>query len=265
MKAYFSLFRIRMIQGLQYRAVALGSVFTRFCWGFMEILAFSAIHQSGGGFSMTFSQTAAYIWMQQAFIHLYNVIDGDQEIEASVNNGSIAYELARPMDLYGNWMAQCLANRLSPTLLNCLPVLAIALLTPVPYRLSCPGVRATGLFLVSTMLALGVAGAIATLMHITMFYTTSQRGVKIIGRAVMGFFGGGLIPLPYFPEAFQKAVGLLPFASTQSTPLLIYSGSLTGRDVAFAMGLQVFWLAVLTMFGHYAMGRTLKRVVVQGG
>lgn len=77
MKAYLSLFRIRIINGLQYRAVALGSVFTRFCWGFMEILAFFAIHRSGNSFSMTFSQTVSYLWMQQAFILMYNVIDGD--------------------------------------------------------------------------------------------------------------------------------------------------------------------------------------------
>ena len=266
MKSYLSLFRIRMINGLQYRAVALGSIFTRFCWALMEILAFFAVHQSNGGsFGMTFSQTASYIWMQQTFILMYNVIDGDQEIEASVNDGSIAYELARPMNLYGNWFTQCLANRLSPTAINCLPALLLALLMPAPYRLSFPGIMTTALFLASTMLALGVVGAIAVLMHITMFYTTSQRGVKIIGRAVTSFFAGGLLPLPYFPEAFGRIVRLLPFAATQSTPLLIYSGSLTGADAAFAMGLQVFWLAVLAALGYYAMSRTLNRVVVQGG
>ena len=255
-----------MINGLQYRSVVLGSVFTRFCWALMEILAFYAVHQSGGNssFSMTFSQTASYIWMQQTFIPMYNVIDGDQEIEASINNGSISYELARPMNLYGNWFTQCLANRLSPTMLNC-PALIPALLMPNPYRLGFPGVMATLLFLVSTILALGIVGSIAILMHITMFYTTSQRGVKIIGRAVTSFFAGGLIPLPYFPKTFQKAVNLLPFAATQNTPLLIYCGSLTGADAAFAMGLQVFWLVVLTVLGHYAMHRTLKHVVVQGG
>ncbi len=265
MKSYFSLFRIRMINGLQYRAVALGSVLTRFCWGIMEILAFFAIHQSGGDFSMTFSQTVSYIWMQQAFILMYNVIDGDQEIEASIQDGSVAYELTRPMNLYGNWFTRCLANRLSPTALNCLPVLALALLMPVPYGLKFPKAMTVVLFLASTVLALGEVGAIAMLMHITMFYTTSQRGTKIIGRAVTGFFAGGVIPLPYFPETFQKVVNLLPFAATQSTPLLIYSGTLTGIDAVWAMGLQIFWLIALTALGYYATKRTLKRVVVQGG
>ncbi len=266
MKSYLSLFRIRMIKGLQYRVVAIGSILTRFCWGLMEILAFFAIHQvSGGSFSMTFAQTVSYIWMQQAFTLMYNVIDGDSEIEASINDGSIAYELTRPMNLYGNWFTQCVANRFSPTLLNCLPVLVIAMLMPNPYKLSFPGIATTLLFIFSTLLALGVVGVIAVLMHISMFYTTSQRGVKIIGRAVVSFFAGGLIPLPYFPAAFQKFVELLPFAATQSTPLLIYSGSLTGTDAVIAIGLQVFWLIALAALGHTCMTHTLKRVVVQGG
>lgn len=266
MKSYLSLFRIRMINSLQYRVVALGSICNRFCWGLMEILAFYAVHKSNSGsFSMTFSQTASYIWMQQAFLLMYNVIDGDPEIEASINNGSIAYELARPMNLYGNWFTQCLANRMSPTALNCLPVLLLALLIPNPYRLVFPSVMTVVLFLLSTLLALCVVGTIAVLMHITMFYTTSQRGTKIIGRAVISFFAGGLIPLPYFPEAFRKIVTLLPFAATQSTPLLIYSGSLTGTDAVSAIGLQIFWLIVLAALGYYAMERTLKRVIVQGG
>lgn len=266
MKSYLSLFRIRMINGLQYRAVALGAILTRFCWAFMEILAFLALHRSGGGsFAMTFSQTASYIWIQQAFILMYNVIDGDPEIEASINDGSVAYELVRPMSLYGNWFTQCLANRFAPTAINCLPVLVIALCMPEPYRLRVPGAADTALFLVSTALALAVSGAIAVLMHITMFYTTSQRGVKIIGRAVVGFFAGSLIPLPYFPEGLRRVVQFLPFAATQSTPLLIYSGSLAGRDAVCAMGLQVFWLAVLAGTGYWVMGITLKRVVVQGG
>ena len=139
------------------------------------------------------------------------------------------------------------------------------MLLPAPYRLSLPAAATIFLFFLSTVLALFVSGAIAMLMHITMFYTTSQRGMKIIGRAVTGFFAGGLIPLPYFPEAFQKVVSLLPFAATQSTPLLIYSGALTGRDALAAIGLQIFWIAVLGALGYYAMARTLKRVVVQGG
>ena len=78
-------------------------------------------------------------------------------------------------------------------------------------------------------------------------------------------FAGALIPLPFFPDAVRRVVDLLPFASIQSTPLLIYVGEISGADALYRMGLQAAWLVVLTVFGVLWMKRSLRRVVVQGG
>ena len=39
-RVYGSFFRLRFINGLQYRAAAYAGVATQFAWGFMEILLF---------------------------------------------------------------------------------------------------------------------------------------------------------------------------------------------------------------------------------
>lgn len=266
MKKYFSLFRIRMINGLQYRSVAIGSLLTRYCWALMEILAFYALYKTGNNrFSMAFSQTVSYIWMQNVFYVLYQVNYGDNEIQGAIREGTIAYELVRPMQLYGNWFAQCTANRIAPTVVNCLPLVILAVLMPAPFRISFPGLPQFLLFLLSTVLALLVVASLAMLMHITLFYTTTPRGIKIIVTAVTSFFSGGLIPLTFFPDAFRRVAESLPFAACQSTPLLIYNGTLQGAEALQAMGLQLFWLAALIALGSVWMRGTLKRVVVLGG
>ena len=62
MKVYFSLFYIRVLNGLQYRTVVIGAILTRFVWGMMEILAFNALYRTDGtAFVMTFSETVSYI------------------------------------------------------------------------------------------------------------------------------------------------------------------------------------------------------------
>lgn len=266
MKTYFSMFRIRMINSLQYRAVALGSIFTRFAWGFMEILAFYALYRTGDhSFSMSFSETVSYYWMANAFYVLFQVNYGDGEIQGAIREGTIAYELVRPLSLYGNWFTQVMANRVAPTLLNCLPMVVLAILMPAPFRLGFPGVPQLLLFLLSTVLALFVVAALALLMHITLFYTTTPRGIKVIVSAVTSFLSGGLIPLTIFPPLFREIAQRLPFAACQSTPLLIYSGTLQGAAIAEAMGLQLFWLVALVALGCWWMHGTLKRVVVLGG
>ena len=44
MKAYFSVFKLRLIYGLQYRAAALAGVATQFFWGIMHIMIYEAFY-----------------------------------------------------------------------------------------------------------------------------------------------------------------------------------------------------------------------------
>jgi ABC-2 type transport system permease protein len=233
----------------------------------MEILAYLALYRAGNSaFPMAFSQTVSYIWMQQILMVLFAVVFSDGEICSSIENGSIAYELVRPSSLYGRWFCQSAANRVSYTILNCLPALLVAFIMPEPYRMSLP--PASGqlfLFLLSTVLALCVVVAFAMLMYISMFYILSQRGIKIIVTALTTFLSGGLIPLPFFPAPVLAVVKLLPFAAMQNMPLLIYSGNVTGTDALRGIALQVFWFAALLLIGQLTMRRALKKVIVQGG
>lgn len=267
MKKYLSLFRIRLLNGLQYRAVLLSGMAARFVWAFMEILAYEALYRSGhADFSMSFSQMVSYIWVQQALYAFFLVVFSDGEIYSTISSGSIAYELVHPIDLYGRWFAQAAANRISGTVMNCLPVLLIALMMPEPYRMSLPLTPVQFfLFLFSVILGLFVTVAFAMLMYISLFYLLSQRGIKIIITALTGFLSGGVIPLPFFPEPILAVVRLLPFAAMQNMPLQIYTGNLVGTDALLGIAFQLFWLAVLFGIGKLAMGCSFKNVVVQGG
>jgi ABC-2 type transport system permease protein len=267
MRPYLSAFRIRFINGLQYRASALGEMLSRCMWAFMEILAFQALYKTGeSGFSMELSQTVSYIWMQQIFYILFKAVYGDEDICASIAGGSVAYELVRPAGLYGRWFCHAAAVRLSYTALNSLPVFLVAVLLPAPYGMVLPeDMGQILLFLLSSLLALGVVAAFAMLMYISMFYTLSHRGLKIIVTAVTDFFSGGLIPLPFFPEPVLAVVDLLPFAAMRNVPLLMYSGGLSGSTALQGIALQVFWLTVLVLMGRLAMKKVLGKVIVQGG
>ena len=267
MKMYLSVFRIRFINNLQYRSVLFGEIVARFAWGIMEILAFSAFYRANpAAFPMEFSQTVSYLWLQEILLVLFAVVFQDSDIYSSIGSGSIAYELVRPMSLYGRWFSQSAANRVSFTVVNCAPALLLAFIMPEPYRMSLPPNGGLFfLFLLSAMLALGVVVAFAMLMYISLFYTLSQRGVRIIVTALTSFLSGGVIPLPFFPAPVLAVVQWLPFAAMQNMPLRIYNGSIAGADAIRGIAFQLFWLAVLVIIGQATMGRALKKVTVQGG
>lgn len=267
MKMYLSAFRIQFINGIQYRAVVLFEIIARLGWGLMEILAFAAFYRAAPeAFPMTLQQTVSYVWIRQTCLILFSVVFADADISSAIETGSIAYDLVRPMDLYGRWFSRAAASRISHTLLYGMPALLIALIIPEPYRLALPADFLTlGLFLVSTALALSVVVSFAMLMYVTMFYTLSHRGVRIIVTALTSFLSGGVIPLPFFPAPVLRIVELLPFAAMQNMPLRIYNGDIAGLDALGGIGFQCLWLAALVLLGKLLMRRAIGRVVVQGG
>ena len=267
MKKYAAIFRIRFIGALQYRAAALAGMATQFAWGFMEIFAFAAFYRANpAAFPMEFSQTVSYIWMQQAFLAFFMMWFWENDIAESITSGGIAYEMVRPVDLYNRWFCMAAANRLARTLLRCVPILIVAFIVPEPYRMSLPtDALQLGLFLLSAALALGVVVSFSMLMYISLFYTLSPTGVRIIVAVVSDFLAGATIPLPFFPEALRAVAELLPFAAMQNMPLRIYSGNIAGADAITGIALQIFWLAVLLVIGRLAISRALRKVVVQGG
>ncbi|MCL1792896.1 MAG: ABC transporter permease [Oscillospiraceae bacterium] len=267
MKKYLALFRIRFINALQYRAAALAGMATQFAWGFMEIFAFAAFYRANpAAFPMEFSGTVSYIWMQQAFLALFMMWFWENDIAAAITEGSIAYEMVRPIDLYSRWFCQAAANRLARAMLRCAPILIVAFIVPEPYRMSLPpNVGQLFLFLLSATLSLGVVVSFSMLMYISIFYTLSPMGARIIVAVLSDFFAGATIPLPFFPEPVRAVAELLPFASMQNMPLRIYSGNIAGADAFRGIVLQVFWLVALLLIGRLAMNRALKKVIVQGG
>lgn len=267
MRAYLSIFRVQFVSSLQYRAVVLGAILKGFLYAFMEILAYAALYRSGKfAFPMAFSQTVSYVWVQETFLVLFAVVFGDREIYSAIAEGSIAYDLVRPVSLYGRWFSQSAANRLAFTVVNCLPLMLVALLIPEPYRASLPsGVGQSFLFLASAALAFGVVVSFAMLMYVSLFYTISQRGVRIIVTALTTFLSGGVVPLPFFPAPVLAVVRLLPFAAMQNMPLQIYAGTIAGADAVWGIAFQILWLAALVLLGRRAMRRALQKVIVQGG
>lgn len=266
MKKYLAIFRIRFIYSVQYRIVVFSHIFTGFLWGLMLVLAYSAFYRSDpASFPMTLSQTVSYMWLQQTFLILFSVVFADEEIESSIENGSVAYELVRPADLYGRWFSRACASRAVVTVFR-LPLLIVVFLLPGSYGMSLPpNMLSFAMFLLSLVLGLGVTASFTMLMYVSMFYTTSYRGVRVLLIAATSFFTGAVIPFPFFPTTVRAVLEALPFAAMQNIPLRIYNGNIAGTDILKGIVFQVFWLVALVAAGRVTMRHALGKITVQGG
>lgn len=267
MKKYWSFFKMRLMAGLQYRAAALAGISTQFVWGTMEILLYRAFWlEHPDRFPMGIEALSSYIWLQQAFLHLFAMWDWEFDIVESVKTGAVSYELLRPTDIYSMWLARSIANRLASAALRMMPILFVGILIPAPYGLRLRvSPTVFGVFLLSMLLMVLVVCAFTLFIYALTFYLTDPNGIMVLSVAAADLLGGAVVPLPFLPDGLRKFAELTPFASMQNVPLRIFSGDITPAEIPGVMGLQVFWVIALTSAGYLLIRNGLRRAVILGG
>lgn len=260
--------RFRML--LQYRAAAIAGLWTQVFFGFVLIMVYEAFYRSTDAAPpLPFPQLASYVWLGQALLATlpWNV---DPELRAMVRSGAVAYELCRPVDLYGLWFARALAWRTAPTLLRAAPM-AIFAMVVLPWlglpewRLAPPAPLAGLGFALALGAALALSCAISTLLHVSLLWTISGEGIVMVLAAVVSLCSGLLIPLPLFPDAVRAVLEWLPFAGVADLPYRIYVGSVPADELALVLARQLGWTLALIALGRWLIGRGIRRLVVQGG
>ena len=263
MIAYWAVVSARFRMLLQYRAAAFAGFATQLFWGFIRVMIFDAFYRSTTAPQpMTFSQVVSYIWLSQAMMRILPWVP-DSDIVKMVRNGNVAYELLRPVDIYGLWYSRAIANLTSPTLLRSVPMFIVAALflglqTP-------PSLGSAAAWLIATAGAVILACTISILLTISLFWTISGEGISHLVMVSVWLFSGMIVPLPLFPDWAQTILRVLPFRGLMDTPFRLYMGHIPPTEVFGVITHQLIWATVLFLFGRWLLRRGLGRVVIQGG
>jgi ABC-2 type transport system permease protein len=262
-RPYVAIFGARFRALLQYRAAALAGLATQVFFGVVRVMIFTAFYAvSTGPQPMTLPDVITYVWLTQALL-LVLPWRPDPDVEQLVRSGNVAYELVRPVGLYGLWFARALAQRTAPALLRCLPMVAIAYAF---LGLAPPAGSAEALaFAVSIVATIALSAALTTFLSVTVLMTVSGRGVHVLTTSVVNLLSGALVPLPLFPGWLQTIANVLPFRGLMDTPFRLYMGHLPPGDALAAVAHQLGWTLALVLGGRWLLARALRRVVVQGG
>jgi len=261
--AYLAMFSVRFRSQLQYRAAALAGLLTQVFWGLMRIMVFTAFYRNSDATPpIALADLVTYVWLSQAMLRLLPW-RADPELEALVRTGNVAYELLRPVDLYGLWYCRSLAAQTAPTILRAVPMMVIALLC-----LGMKGPATWQAFLawaVATAAAALLSGAIATFLSITMMWTLSGRGIASLVNAGVWLFSGMVLPLPLYPEWMKPILNLLPFRGLMDTPIRLYLGQVDASAAPGLIAHQFIWIAAIVLLSRMLLNRGKRRLIVQGG
>ena len=265
MSPYLAIIGARFRLLFQYRAAAFAGICTQFFWGFLHVMIFTAFYAqlpSSVAVPISLEQTITYVWLVQAFLLLlpWNI---DRDVEQLVRSGNVAYELLRPIDLYGLWFARAFAWRCTPLPLRVVPILVLAY---VFFDMQGPAsILSTWLFLVSMICSLLLGTAITALMMVSLFWTVSSHGVVRVVTGLVVALSGMQVPLPLFPDWAKPFVYALPFRGLMDTPFRIYLGHIAPDGSLFPILHQLLWSFVLIVLGRWLLVRIQRRIVLQGG
>jgi ABC-2 type transport system permease protein len=265
MNPYVSLFRARFKTLTQYRAAAAAGIGTQIFWGFIKIMVLEAFYANARTPPpMDLAQVVTYTWLGQAFFMMLPFsANPDPELRNMIRSGAVAYELARPLDLYSLWYARALAARSAPTLLRCMPIFVLA----IPFL----GMRLPASFPSALAWIVAMAGALllvsaaSTLITITLLWTVSGDGVARIVPSLALLGSGMIIPIPLFPDWAQTILNILPFKGMADAPFRLYSGHLPPEAIGGVLLHQLVWTAALIWTGRAMLAQGTRRLVIQGG
>ncbi len=263
MKKYLSVFRMRWRMEMQYRGAVIGGVACQVFFGLVLVALYRALY-AGKPQTMPLSSVTTYVWLQQAFFRM--LFSSDDDLADKIRTGSIAYDLCRPIHLYGYYYVRLAAQKLLGSLLRAAPMLIFAILLPEGWGIS-PPASASGFFLALLGLCLGLL-CVCTLGNITVgvtMRTLDPRGMQAMLSLLMVAFSGNILPLTLFPDSWQKVITLLPYAQLLDAPIRLYTGEWTLAQAPRALLIQALWTALLLALGLWLWQRNQKRMIVQGG
>jgi ABC-2 type transport system permease protein len=271
LRPYLAIVSARFRMLLQYRAAAFAGVWTQLFFGLVFLGVYEAFYRSSNQTPpMAFSQVVSYVWLGQAFWAMLPW-NADAEVRAMVRSGAVAYELCRPVDLYGLWYARAMAWRTAPTMLRAAPMCVIAacglpLIGLEEWRLAPPASFESGVAFAATLVCTLLLGcALTTLINITLLWTLNGEGIAMLMAAMVTFFSGMIIPLPLFPDWSQPIVQALPFAGLVDLPFRVFTGHIPPHAAVGVLQHQLLWTAALVLAGRWLLSRGMRRIVVQGG
>ncbi|MBQ7655430.1 MAG: ABC-2 family transporter protein [Clostridia bacterium] len=263
MKSYLSVFRMRWRMELQYRGAVVGGFFCQVFFGLILVALYRALYQSKPQ-AMPVASVTTYVWLQQAFFRM--LLASDADLLDKIRSGSIAYDLCRPLNLYGYYYARILAQKLLGSLMRAAPMFIFAALLPAGWGLSAP-VSLSALLVSVAGLLLGLC-CVCALENITMaitMRTLDSRGVQAMLNLLMMTFSGNILPLTLFPDSWQKVITLLPYAQLLDAPIRLYTGEWPLSEAPRVLALQAAWTIALVGLGLLLWKRHQKKLVIQGG
>lgn len=263
MRLYLEVARRTYRRIATYRGATVAGVFTNTVFGFLLAYVLLAVYRERsevGGFDATDAVTFTFV--VQGLLMVLGLFS-DTEIADRITTGDVIVDLQRPYDHQAWWAGVSYGKAAYYAVFRGVPPFVAGALV---FDLRLPSAPDAVAFVVSLVLAVGIAFGWRYLLQLSAFWLLDVRGANQLGWLAAQFLSGAFLPLVFFPDALESVARALPFAAMVQMPVEVWLGKHDGIGGLVALlALQVLWIAVLAAAGRVVLSVAMRRVVVQGG
>ena len=235
---------------------------------FVSYFIWAAVYGSGGGGAIngfTLPQMIVYI----VLMFLTGTIiasDGAYVVGEEIRDGTIAMRLIKPVSYNATFLFQELGNKLPTEIAIAAPmIITVEIIRTVLSGSLQFNALSLLLYILSCVLAYLINFYFNICFGFIAFVIKYLWGANMMKNVVIGFLSGTVIPLSFLPGVMERVFLLLPFASLNYTPVMIYMGVYQGTELLYYIGLQVFWALFFFGLSKLLWVVSVRRLSVQGG
>jgi ABC-2 type transport system permease protein len=209
----------------------------------------------------TFSQLMGY-YILTNFAGAYFWSDMDSRISDRIRDGKLIVDLARPATLLRTFVATEMGQTLFVLAVQTAPIIIMGVLL---FNLRAGSLLSLVLSIISFSIAIVLSMIFVFFVGLSSFWLTRYHGVRYARSALTWILCGGVFPLAFLPQFWQKILIILPFQHFVYTPIQIFLGGYTSITALEMIGLQIMWLVIFYGLVKLAWPRAMAKFSEAGG
>ena len=263
MKKYLYVIKTQIIKSMTYEFNVYGNIIMQTIIMITSAYFWKALYkgQSMVG-DVDVNSMMTYVIMS-SLLSVLLITNVENRIEKSVEKGTVATDMMKPISIYGVYFAEDIGNIIALIFQNMLPIFIIgSLMIKVPQMAD---IRDLPLFIISVAESFMINWLIAALFGMLAYTAVNIDALLQVKKHLIRLLSGSIIPIWFFPAGVAKVMELLPFVYIYQLPLSIYIGRGDRAQHFVQMQIQLVWLVILAIAFMCVKNRAARKVMVQGG
>lgn len=229
---------------------------------FVQVSVWRALYAQGQRAESTLEETLTYVLLTTVWLPILKFYPGEM-IGNSIYTGELGVDMLRPVNLIKLHLGREIGSSLFRLLIHVIPMTIVAALAFTVLPPESPAQLAA--FLASAMFGAVIFMLFDLIVGYAAFWLTANWFVPWFVSAVLLLFGGGMVPIWFYPRALADLTGALPFQYIHYIPINYYLGRLPAEGLWQTLLIQLGWILVFVALERLIWHIAQKKITVQGG